>query len=358
MGIGELLILLALMAATLTGCSGPERDEEGDGDFTNDGVSGSKGTEEELSEADYIDAVKTCAEENGQPCVCGALVQCTSAINESETAHMVKLINHSSVKVAEIAQLSEEDIQRDVKFSGCKYSVYQNCILPVEDWIIEGNLWQDINKDLKVEPDGSALDAEWSYMICNFGQGIIYFKDSGQDFKDAIHKEADSLFGRGDEFANLSEDEILLVTAIYGEAADCSKNAWEAIANVIMNRVGTHEWKKYTNPVDIIKYTGFDAYNNPNEPYRQAKVYFENRDYSNSKIEEMVQTVIPILRGEAEDITGGCVLYYSPEAQKALHKEYPQAYPEVPGWTQSPKVEYVEIDGLENDDFKFYRYID
>jgi len=69
----------------------------------------------------------------------------------------------------------------------------------------------------------------------------------------------------------------------------------------------------------------------------------------------MIMVVIPIYREEAEDITNGSVLYYSPKAQAALHAKYPNTYKAIPNWNFS-KLEEVKISGAENDDFKFYKY--
>lgn len=179
-----------------------------------------------------------------------------------------------------------------------------------------------------------------SVLFCKQG-GIIYPVTSGQVIE---------------SFYRLTDEETLFVTTIYGEAASCSEYSWQAIANVIINRIGTREWKKYTTVSEVIKYTGFDAYNNPNDPFREAEKYFENRDFTNEKIEKMINIVIPIYRGCVEDITGGAVLYYSPKALKKLHEENPQKYTkEIPDWDFS-KLDQVTITGMENDDFLFYRY--
>lgn len=135
-------------------------------------------------------AVKTCEEENGQPCVCGALVQCTSAIDKSEAVHIEKRLKNNTVKVAEIEQLDECDIYLEKTFSGCMFSYKNKCILSYEDNMIEGDVWQDIDTGLKQGPTGGTLNANWSYMICNYGPGIIYFKDSGQDLRTKVYREA------------------------------------------------------------------------------------------------------------------------------------------------------------------------
>lgn len=209
MGLTELIILLAIMGGAsigLTGCTPSKKEEEEDGDIEIimwDDIKPKSESEtinpkNEKSEIDYIEAVETCEEEYGQPCVCGALVQCTSAKDKDETVHITKYVSGVGVvKVAQISQLDEEDIRRDKAFSGCKNTDNGKCFNPSDDgYVIEGDLWQDINKDVRLEPDGGTLDADRSYMICLHGQGLIYFKDSGQEFKDAIFQEAYSYFGQ------------------------------------------------------------------------------------------------------------------------------------------------------------------
>lgn len=212
MGLGELVLLLAFMigsSISMSGCSSLKKDEEDDvevikwddvspkSESENDNSKNDVGSNKK-SEADYIEAVETCEEEYGQPCVCGALVQCTSAKDKDETVHITKYVSGVGVvKVAQISQLDEEDIRRDKAFSGCKNTDNGKCFNPSDDgYVIEGDLWQDINKDVRLESDGGTLDADWSYMICLHGQGLIYFKDSGQEFKDAIFQEANSYFGQ------------------------------------------------------------------------------------------------------------------------------------------------------------------
>lgn len=190
--------------------------------------------------------------------------------------------------------------------------------------------------DIEEEAEGITMT---SVLFCKHG-GIIYPETSGQIIE---------------QFDNLTEEEILFVETIYGEANRCSEYSWQAIANVIMNRIGIREWRNYTTVTEVIKNSGFDSYTYKNDPFREAVAYFENRDYSNATIEQMIEIVIPIYRGNGEDITGGAVLYYSPNAQSQLHKQNPDKYREVPNWNFS-LLEEVIITGAENDDFKFYKY--
>ena len=149
----------------------------------------------------------------------------------------------------------------------------------------------------------------------------------------------------------------LTVATIYGEAATTSEASWEAIANVIMNRVGKREWgaRGLNTVADVIKYSGFDAYTYSNAPYRTAVKYLDNRDGSNAKIERLIAITTAIYGRKTGDITGGAVLYYSPKAQKALHERYPSLYPEIPKWNFD-LLQEVKVQGCKNDDFKFYKY--
>lgn len=161
-----------------------------------DGVAiGKKVIEEAYETAVCIAEIKTCGEEHGQPCVCGALVQCTSAIDKSEAVHMIKYIKGNAVKVAEIEQLDECDIYLEKPFSGCMLSNKNKCILSYEDNMIEGDVWQDIDTGVKQGPTGRTLNANWSYMICNHGPGVIYFKDSGQKLKIYVNKAYENMCG-------------------------------------------------------------------------------------------------------------------------------------------------------------------
>lgn len=116
---------------------------------------------------------------------------------------------------------------------------------------------------------------------------------------------------------------MLLIKTVYGEAANCSEASWEAVANVIMNRVGNREWKKHNTVTKVIQNSGFDAYTNPNDPYRTAEKYLNNRDGSNAKQEKLISFVLDVYDRKFVNNTNGAVLYYSPKAQVALHNKFP-----------------------------------
>ncbi|MBP1616058.1 MAG: hypothetical protein H6Q13_3506 [Bacteroidetes bacterium] len=153
----------------------------------------------------------------------------------------------------------------------------------------------------------------------------------------------------------LGDEQKILVATIYGESAGCSLVAWEAIANVIVNRVGNREWSRYNTVTKVIQDTGFDAYTYQNAPYKEAIQYLNNRDGSNQRIEQLIKIVLPVYNRERMDVTGGAVLYYSPKAQEQLANENPRLYSRTPEWNFDV-LELVNVSGAENDDLKFYKY--
>lgn len=151
----------------------------------------------------------------------------------------------------------------------------------------------------------------------------------------------------------------MLVATVYGEAANSSETAWQAVAFVIKNRVGNREWARYKSVAEIVKKTGFDAYTQRNSPYVTAEKYLNDHSQKrikNAKIDRLVEVLAPVYTGEKADITNGSVLYYSPKAQGALHKTNPQIWKETPAWNFAILQESSIPGLLSTDDFKFYRY--
>ncbi len=187
-----------------------------------------------------------------------------------------------------------------------------------------------------------------STLLCTRG-GIITFTWSGQSVQSTFDEED----GKDDinTDVTLSEEEIVFIAMIYGEGGICSEKTWEALAHVTVNRFGVREWREYKTITEIIEHSGFDAYGG--KEYLEARKYLENRDGSNEKIERMIDVVIPIYRGKAEDITDNAVLFYNPELQEALHEQNPSKYKNPPDFVND-KTEEVYVSGTEK--FKFYKY--
>jgi hypothetical protein len=65
----------------------------------------------------------------------------------------------------------------------------------------------------------------------------------------------------------------------------------------------------------------------------------------------------PYIPKKNKTLLRALLIYYSPKAQKELHKKKPKIYDEVPFWAASDEFEEVTIPGLASgDDFTFYKY--
>lgn len=140
---------------------------------------------------------------------------------------------------------------------------------------------------------------------------------------------------RGPAPTTLTDECKLLIATVYGEACNSSETAWNAVAWVVNNRVGTREWKKHKRVEAVIKHTGFDAYTHQTKQYLRAREYLDQPSESrrtHELIERMIRALVPVYERKDEDITSGAVLYYSPKAQAALHKTKPEMYAETPKW--------------------------
>ena len=121
---------------------------------------------------------------------------------------------------------------------------------------------------------------------------------------------------------NYSEDFKIFVATINGEAENCGETSWKVIAHTIRNRIGFANWKSWSNIIQIVTKTGYDAYTQKNPPYKRAKKALDSGDIS-PKLMSLIRAVEPIFNGTEPDFTGGVVYYYSPKAQAELHKSDP-----------------------------------
>lgn len=80
----------------------------------NSGISNSigKSTKEE-----HIAAVKESANEQDEPCVCGACVMCSNAVPNSKPVHILKA--EKQVDISGLNELNKKDIVMDEPFMGC-----------------------------------------------------------------------------------------------------------------------------------------------------------------------------------------------------------------------------------------------
>lgn len=154
-----------------------------------------------------------------------------------------------------------------------------------------------------------------------------------------------------------SEDFKIFFATIYGEAGNSSKTAWKVVAHSIKNRIGFNIWTKYSTSTEIISETSYDAYTDQTVHYKNAKSQMDSGNIK-PEILKIIQAVEPIFNGQEKDFTEGVVSYYSPAAQKTLHKKYPNKYKSVvPDWVTQDRVHQVFIKGTEQDDFAWYKVL-
>lgn len=181
----ELGVLFTGVVALLSGCADP-KEETGEVDW--DEIGGNSEKNDAWNE--IMDAVNESEVQQEEPCTIDALVSCTSAIDETETVHMVS--EADNVKITDIAQLSNKDIIRETAFSGCRLSADNKCTL--DKSYIEGAEWQECDENYDLSSGKNSLSCNSSYMLCQYGHGIIYFKDAGQLFKDYVQEQAENRF--------------------------------------------------------------------------------------------------------------------------------------------------------------------
>lgn len=163
---------------------------------------------------------------------------------------------------------------------------------------------------------------------------------------DAMNTDYDT-----EKHLELSYDQKVFVSTIYAEATSTAQGyyvsplARQAIANVIMNRIGQREWTKYKTAAEICAYTGFTAYGN--YYYEECMDYLNAQDGSNELIEEILAEVLPVYTHELPDITGGAQIFYTPAAMHPGRSL---------GWN-SALLEEVIISGVDPYyEARFFRY--
>jgi hypothetical protein len=161
----------------------------------------------------------------------------------------------------------------------------------------------------------------------------------------------------------LEPQAIVILSTVAAEAGDSSSGSWSMVTNTILNRfaLGNNpaskhgDWKGMSL-IDICK-KGFDGARMQTPEYRRACEYYSNRISSSPdpKLEEIILICHPIILSTVPDNTGGCVLYYSPKLQAALHLKNANQYAAAPHWDFTV-LEEVFPPGLDGSDFKCYRY--
>ena len=177
----------------------------------------------------------------------------------------------------------------------------------------------------------------------------LYLTAHEEDNKPDVDDVTDET--NGDTSQELTYDQKVFISTVYAEATTSASGypvspvARQAVACVIMNRIGQREWARFQTAGDVCAYSGFSAHGSYN--YLECMKYLDNRDGSNQQIEELISQVLPIYTGEISDITGGAQLFYTPAAMKP-HTQL--------GWNFG-LLEEVIISGVDPYfEGRFYRY--
>lgn len=108
-----------------------------------------------------------------------------------------------------------------------------------------------------------------------------------------------------------------------------------------------NEFRNYNSVSAVIKKKAqFTSYEDKSPEYRKAKDYLKNRDYTNSRYEDLIRTVVPIYDGREKDITKGSLWYYSPKSMVPRGKK--------PNWEFS-KMKEVKIKGISRNSYRFFK---
>lgn len=111
----------------------------------------------------------------------------------------------------------------------------------------------------------------------------------------------------------ITPDEDKAIRTTIGEAAGEGPTGWKAVAGVIANRA-KGSGKSLTDVV-LAK--------NQFEPWGSRRAELEGYDPNGEKYRRVAAEVLPVLRGQEVDPTGGATHFYAPKAQAALGRRAP-----------------------------------
>jgi len=148
--------------------------------------------------------------------------------------------------------------------------------------------------------------------------------------------------------AFLTESQKVFFSVIAAEAGAQGRLAWQCVANVIQNRYFNKRdgWRNATSVRDIVaNRQQFNGYQDQN--YHASMRYLDNRDGSHRIYEGIIEVTTPYYELRGDDILNGAVLFYSPRSMSPPFS--------VPRWVNE-QVEEVIVEGINRDEFRFYRY--
>lgn len=111
--------------------------------------------------------------------------------------------------------------------------------------------WKQVDDDLLIDvgnEDAEPALLEDAVLVCQYG-GIIWVTDVPED----ITVEDDNTSSNYGIDYDLNEDEKLFVAVVAAESIGEGELGWQVVANVIMNRIGSGEWKSFATPRQVIE---------------------------------------------------------------------------------------------------------
>lgn len=123
------------------------------------------------------------------------------------------------------------------------------------------------------------------------------------------------LLGKPKPQSPLSEDEDYAVRTIIGEARDQGQKGWDAVAGVIRNRAQS-SGDSLKNVV--LAPSQFEPW-----AHDKTRAYIQGISQTSPLYQQVAQSVVPVLRGEKADPTGGADHFYSPGLQSSLGRAVP-----------------------------------
>lgn len=156
--------------------------------------------------------------------------------------------------------------------------------------------------------------------------------------------------------ANYSDEFKLFVATVYGESVGQGPAAWQAVASVIMNRVGGPDWKSLTTVTKVITQKGaFAAYysnraHGPDAQFILASNYLNNPDINKppAKLSELIQTIAPIYKKTMQPTTDA-IYYYSPGGTRMP--------PYIDDALHNTTIKEIFVKGVSPNDFRFFKKI-
>lgn len=134
------------------------------------------------------------------------------------------------------------------------------------------------------------------------------------EFEDIIKQLRAARSGNGSGVGVLSPDEDYAVRTVIGEAKGEGERGWKWVGGVIKNRA-TQSGKSIKDTVLAPKQF---------EPWSSRKAELQGYRTDSPVYQKVAKAIVPILRGQENDPTGGATHFYSPSGQAQLGRSAPE----------------------------------